>query len=278
VTPLARQIIAIAVSVAGACWLAGHPTAAYAEAQAADQEAGGDARLRSVEYRPDLVLPLTGFVGYHIHIAFALGEKFVNLAAGDSAVLEIGAEANHLLLKAKLPTAGTNLTILTTRHVYFIDYRAFARAPKPNEATYSVEYRYADPAPLPGAVVAPTPAAPDPLQSRPAGRNQDYWFCGSPALRPIAASDDGIQLQLQFAAHAELPAIYARGADGAESLVNMDVENDTIVVHRLAPRFVLRRGRLAGCIVNRREESHARRAASGTVSEQVKRETTEVPP
>jgi len=239
----------------------------------------GDARLRIVDYRPDLVLPLTGFVGYHIHLAFEADEKFINLAAGDGAALDVGAESNHLLLKAKLPTSGTNLTILTTRRVYFIDYRALARAPRPDEAVYSIEFRYP-----PAPAVADRPPAgaaagvAEALLQPAASRNHNYWYCGSPALRPIAASDDGIQLRLRFAAQAELPAIYASTGDGAESLVNNDVEDDTVVIHRLAPRFVLRRGRLVGCVVNRADGIPGRRASSGTVQDDVRRETVGVHP
>ena len=101
-------------------------------------------------------------------------------------------------------------------------------------------------------------------------RHTDYRFCGSKALRPVAAWDDGLQLHLKFAAGSEWPAIYARSGEGAEHLVNFHVEHDELVVHRLAPRFELRRGRLRAC-VERRGGEPARRAASGTVSESVLR-------
>ena len=86
-----------------------------------------DPRIRSVDYRPTLVLPLTVFVGYHVHFEFAPDEYFVNLGSGDTSIIDVGSEGNHLLLKPKQPTAGTNLTILTNRRTYFIDYRALGR-------------------------------------------------------------------------------------------------------------------------------------------------------
>jgi type IV secretion system protein VirB9 len=268
-------------------------------ASAVMPNAGGDARLRIVEYHPDRVLPLTAFVGYHVHLAFASDERFVSLGAGDTASLDVGAEGNHLLLKPKLPTAGTNLTILTNRRVYFIDYRAFARAPRPEEAVYSIEFRYppaseaaseaafnagsgsdgiAVTATRAGRPAAEVPGV-DSALARPAqALNNNYWYCGSDALRPTAAADDGVQLRLRFAPRTELPAIYVNAADGAESLVNTHVENDTLVVHRLAPRFVLRRGPLVGCIVDRNERTRLRRAESGTVNESVRRETRVIAP
>jgi type IV secretion system protein VirB9 len=268
-------------------------------APAVPPSASGDPRLRVVEYHPDRVLPLTTFVGFHVHLAFAADERFVSIGAGDTASFDVGAESNHLLLKPKLPTAGTNLTILTNRRVYFIDYRALARAPRSEEAVYSIEFRYpavsaaaqdaafdagsetgdvavtatragggaAERSDIDAALATPAPAL-----------NHNYWYCGSAALRPTTAADDGVQLRLGFSARTELPAIYVGTADGAESLVNTHVENDTLVVHRLAPQFILRRGRLVGCIVDRNERMRIRRAGSGTVNEGVRRETRVVAP
>lgn len=236
-----------------------------------------DSRLRVVDYRPDLVLSLTGFVGYHVHFEFEPDERFVNLGAGDTAAIDVGAEGNHLLLKPKSATVGTNLTILTNRRVYFIDFRALNRAPRPGEATYSVAYRYAGDGP-PAPAAAQANALDHTLAQAPAVLNRDYWYCGSPALRPTAASDDGLQIRLAFPPQVELPAVYVRAADGAESLVNTHAEGEEIVIHRLAERLVLRRGALVGCIVNRGGSGTARRPASGTVNDGVRRDTREVSP
>jgi type IV secretion system protein VirB9 len=233
-----------------------------------------ETRLRTVEFRPDAVLTLTAFVGYHIHIEFAPDEHFVTLAAGDTASLEVGSEANHLLLKPKRATAGTNLTLLTNRRTYFVDYRALARAPRPEEAVYSVKFRYPDDAAAasPSREALALGAQIDPL---PAPTNKNYWYCGDPALRPAAADDDGIQVRLKFTPNTELPTIYAATTDGAEVLVNSHVENDVIVVHRLAARLVLRRGLLVGCVMNRSIQGRGRRAASGTLHGEVARTTRE---
>ena len=81
--------------------------------------------------------------------------------------------------------------------------------------------------------------------------NRDYWYCGGPTLQPVAASDDGVQTRLTFSARGEWPAIFVRNEDGSESLLNFHAEGTTAVVHRVAPAFVLRRGRLVGCVENR---------------------------
>ncbi len=223
-----------------------------------------DARLKVLMFDPTAIITLTAFVGYHVHLEFAADEHFLGLGAGDTSVIDVGAEGNHLLLKPRSPNAGTNLTILTNRRAYYLDYRALARAPHPEEATYSIAFRYPDtlPAPVPVAEQSPGGAH---LDATPPAPNRDYWYCGSPAIRPVSAADDGLQLQLVFGPHAELPTIYVLGGDGAETLVNTHVEHDTIFVHRLASHLVLRRGKLVGCVVDHNSHVQARRAASGTV-------------
>jgi type IV secretion system protein VirB9 len=224
----------------------------------------GDARVKVVDYDPHGVMALTAFVGYHVHLEFEPDEHFVNLGAGDSSAIDVGAEGNHLLIKPRAPTPGTNLTIITNKRAYYVEYRALGRSPRADEATYSVSFRYAPAAPVQAdRVDVARPGAR--LDTRPATLNANYWYCGSPKARPIAAADDGMQLQLTFAADAELPAIYALAADGTESVVNTHSERDAVFVHRLAPRLVLRRGREVGCVVDRNERSTVRRAASGTI-------------
>lgn len=232
-------------------------------------------RLRTIDYHADSVIGLTAFVGYHIHLEFAPDERFVTLAAGDTAAIDVGAEGNHLMLKPKQATVGTNLTLITNRRAYFIDYRALARTPRADEAIYSVTFRYPGESAT-NSVAPDTRSLAADVKALPAPVNTDYWYCGDPALRPSAADDDGIQVRLRFAARTELPAIYAAAADGSESLVNSHVEDDTVVVHRVAERLVLRRGRLVGCVLNRATPIAARRAASGTLRDSVERRTREV--
>jgi type IV secretion system protein VirB9 len=104
-------------------------------------------------------------------------------------------------------------------------------------------------------------------------RNYDYWYCGFPALKPLAAWDDGIHTRLRFGAHAELPAIFVRNDDGSESLLNFNMDAGDVVIHRVARRFVLRRGLLRGCIVNKSFYGGGERLDTGTVAPTVERVT-----
>lgn len=229
----------------------------------------GDARIRTVAYDPTQVIRLDGYVGYHVHLEFAPGETFVNLGSGDTAGIEVGAEGNHLFLKPKEARVATNLTILTNRRVYAIDYHVWRKpADVPTDAiVYSLRFTYPDEKPV---VVAPEPTLGS-SSGRPV--NADYWFCGDRSLRPVRATDDGVQTRLVFAARAEFPAVFVKNDDGTESLVNSSVEQDQLVLHRVAPTFVLRRGNLVGCVTNRSFSGGGARLPTGTVSETVERMT-----
>ena len=231
----------------------------------------GDPRLREVDYQPMAVLSLTTFLGYHVHLQFAPDEHFINLAAGDSSGIDVGAEANHLMLKPKRPNAGMNVTILTNRRVYYVDYRAVSRTPRPDEIVYSIVFRY----PEQDAVAdkrKPAQSNDDArvIAARPI-RNRDYWYCGGKALKPTAVTDDGLQIRLTFAPHSALPATYAATPDGAETLVNSHVEDDSIVIHSLVKRLILRRGREVACVVDRSSQRDGQRATSGTIDASVER-------
>jgi len=233
---------------------------------------GGDARIRSALYSPDEVYRVHGFVGFQIDFEFAPGETFVGLAAGDIEGLSFVAQDNHLFLKPRVASLGTNLTIMTTRRDYQLFYTVTAQRPDAHdpELLYALRFEY-PPSPLNTA--SSQSAVEARLQSAAAGRaqNYDYWYCGASTLRPSAASDDGIHTRLRFGAHTELPAIFVRNDDGSESLLNFNVEEGDVIVHRIARRFILRRGALTGCIVNRSFSGSGDRLDSGTVAPDVER-------
>ena len=209
-----------------------------------------DARVREIEYREEQVVSLTGYVGYHIDLQLENGERFVALGAGDSAAVDVASEGPHVLLKPKAARVATNLTLVSSRRVYHFEYRANEELPPLNMAIFALRFRY--PVAASGVTPAATPAsAAGGATELPRPVNRDYWYCGSPWLQPQTVTDDGVQTRLTFSARGEWPAIFVRNEDGSESLLNFHAEGTTAVVHRVAPKFVLRRGRLVGCVENR---------------------------
>jgi type IV secretion system protein VirB9 len=224
-----------------------------------------DSRIRSTAYSADEVYRLTGFVGYQTDLEFEPGESFLGLGAGDIEGISFVAQDNHLFLKPKAAKVGTNLTILTSRRAYHIDYAASSYPPDATEAvTYVLRFNYP---PIARTEADETKALEHAEAAR--ARNIDYWFCGSPSLQPVAASDDGVHTRLTFAARGEQPAIFILNEDGTESLLNFSMEEGDVI---------LRRGNLAGCVVNKGYVGGGDRLKSNTVSDQVEREVRGVRP
>jgi type IV secretion system protein VirB9 len=236
-----------------------------------------DHRIRSVLFTPNQVVRLRGWVGYHIDVEFEPGETFATLGGGDLDALSYGSYANHLVLKPKAAVVHTNLTVITSRRTYILDYAVNEGMPDPfaEDLVYSLRFTYP-------AIVGPTPAdrVADNLAKaeEQRSRNFDYWFCGNPLLQPIAASDDGVHTRVRFAPRAELPAIFVRSDEGTESLLNFSMDAGDVIIHRTARRLILRRGRSVGCIVNKGYTGAGERLPSGTVSPHVRRGTPEIKP
>lgn len=234
-----------------------------------------DPRIRTAAYRDEEVYRLHGFVGYGIELVFEQGEQFVGQAGGDLDGIMFGAHENHVILKPRAPNVGTNFVVYTNRRAYRFDYTVADRRPDPlhDEVIYAVRFIYPTSPALPAG---PTPA--ERVESDLAAareirpRNIDYWFCGHPAVKPVAASDDGVHTRLTFGSKTELPAIFVRGEDETESLLNFSVDSGDIVIHRVAREFIIRRGRLTGCIVNKGFGGTGERLESGTVAPTVQRE------
>lgn len=236
---------------------------------AATQPAPGlkDARIRLATYSAEEVYRLVGFVGYQTDLEFEAGETFVGLGAGDLEGLSFVAQDNHLFLKPKAAKVGTNLTILTSRRSYQIDYSASPDRPDPTvDVTYVLRFSY----PQVAREASETTRELTDDSKRP--RNIDYWFCGDASLKPTAASDDGIHTRLTFAPKAEQPAIFILNEDGSESLLNFSMDEGDVIVHRVARRLILRRGALAACVVNKGFSGSGDRLKSHTVAADVERQ------
>jgi type IV secretion system protein VirB9 len=233
-----------------------------------------DARIRTTPYFPDAVYRLRGYVGYQIDVEFEPGESFLGLGAGDLEGLRFAAQGNHLFLKPRAAGASTNITVLTNRRVYQFDYSATSQRPDTGDPDVIYALRFSYP-----PVSVSSGDKREAIERELAGnrpftvRNFQYGYCGSPSLKPISAWDDGVQTHLQFAPREELPAIFASNDDGTESLVNFTIEATDVIVHRVGRRFIVRRGKLAGCIVNQAFVGRGESLASGTVTPSVQRVT-----
>ena len=273
--PCAHRRLAFAIGLAASLAL----PAPFGQTATVPPAGKVDARVRVVDYNPEDVVRLQGYVGYQIHLQFAVGEAFVNLGSGDNGAFDVGAERNHFFIKPKEARASTNLTVLTNRRAYHFDYVVSSTAPvgaATSRMVYSIRFAYPED--------EARAAAADQERRRTEARmregatdqpqNTDYWFCGSDSLKPMSAYDDGVQTRLRFHARADFPAMFIQNDDGSESLLNFNVEEDEVVIHRVARRFVLRRGELVGCVINRSFAGGGARTPTNTNAPGVRRITT----
>jgi type IV secretion system protein VirB9 len=240
-----------------------------------------DPRIRTALYSPDEVYRLYGYVGYHLDLEFEADETIESLSGGDLEGLTYSAHGSVLTLKPKVAYTETNLAVTTSKRRYYFEYSVSAHRPDPDAAPvmYTVRFTY-PPAHTSGDGLTDEQRLQLELakarQNRP--RNTDYWFCGDKTVKPTAASDDGIQTRLTFAARSELPALFVRNDDGTESLLNFSIDQGDVLIHRVAARFIVRRGRLTGCIVNKGFAGSGDLLKSGTVAPDVTRERKDVHP
>lgn len=269
--PMLVRLLAIA-SLASPCVLA----------EMVPQGGPLDPRIRTTDYRDDQVYRLYGSVGYHLEIEFEGGETFSGLSLGDPQALIYSAHDNVLTLRPTVETLNMNVTVTTSKRRYYFLYTvAGGKADALNDPMmYVVRFRY-PPAPPAETPLVRAQRIDDALSKSATARqrNTNYTFCGSPAIQPIEASDDGVQTRIRFAARQELPAIFVRNADGTESLLNFSIdERGDIVIHRIAQRFNLRRGRETACVVNHAYKGSGEALNSHTLSPEVERSTRWVHP
>jgi type IV secretion system protein VirB9 len=252
-----------------------------ANADSVPMRGSADSRIRTVLYSPDEVVRLYGFVGYHLDLEFASEENFLGLSAGDPEAVTYSAHENVLTLRPKAVSSQMNLTVSTNKRRYYFEYTIAAHPSSrfADEVMYAVRFMYpANPAAKESLTPEQRVARDLALAQRNKPRNVDYWFCGDNSIKPVAASDDGVHTRLTFAPKAELPAIFVNNDDGSESLLNFNMDEGDVVIHRVAARFIVRRGRLTGCIVNKHFVGGGERLDSGTIAPAVTRERREFVP
>ena len=229
-----------------------------------------DGRIRTAVYDANEVYRIQGYVGYEIDLQFEAGEAFVGIGAGDIEGLSFVSQDNHVFIKPRAARVSTNLTIITTRRPYQFVYTASSLHTDDHDPEVIFAVRFSYP-PGNGDVIADGVNRMFDQSRANRARNIDYWYCGSSSIKPIAASDDGIQTRLRFAAKAEQPAIFVQNDDGSESLLNFSMDAGDVVIHRVVRQLIIRRGKLTGIIVNKSFTGSGERLESGTVSPSVER-------
>jgi P-type conjugative transfer protein VirB9 len=272
---------------------------ACAPAAALDTPSGtsADARVKYVNYNESDVVAVYAYQGVATHIMFAPGEEVLDIASGFSAGWEFKNRRNNLYLKPKslepgdvdtiAPVPGrwdTNLVVTTDRRVY--SFQLFLIGPRSPGAklaydprmAFRITFRY--PADERAAELARQEEqfAARRIANPPTPRNTHYTMQvgkRSEAIAPTTAFDDGRFTYLRFPNNREIPAVFLVARDKSESLVNTHVENDMVVIQRVAPELVLRLGKQVVSVFNEAYDIDGVAPAQGTTVDGVRREIME---
>ena len=200
------------------------------------QPGGGDPRIQVVSYDPSDVVELRGALGYQLTVEFDPLERIENVALGDALGWQVtpNRKANLLFIKPMSRRPATNMTVVTSLRRY--NFRLSVREAKAGSRGIVYAVRFLYPAPEIAMVEAPPPPAP------PVDRNHAYTYEGSAKTLPKRMFDDGQFTYLSFREDGDFPAIFTVDPDGEEAMVNTYSRDGYVVVDRLAPAFVLRRG------------------------------------
>lgn len=256
-----------------ACLLLGLALALPA-AQAAGQARASDPRLLEVSYDPRAVVTVPVKRGVVTLVVLDADEAIAEVAAGlggDCAKAEsawcIAAQSGgrNLFVKPKSTASAANTVAVVTdrrshsfRFVVLADgdprppvYRIVVRAPQVHAASKAAFHDGATLLPplppLPPMTPPPSPQqlVAERLQAKARVLNSSYSIAEGEAsgdIVPTLVFDDGRFTYLRFPGNREVPAVFHVLADGSETLVNVRMEDDLLVVDRVSRRLMLRAG------------------------------------
>jgi type IV secretion system protein VirB9 len=239
-----------------------------------------DKRIRFVDYNPSEVVKLVGHYGFSTHIQFNNNEEIKQIAMGDRQAWNVGTVGNHIFIKPVGDKATTNMTVVTNYRVYNFDLSAHWSKVKSrsNDMYFQINFKYpkeeAQIALSEAQRIANQKAIESNLKKDAQPQNWNYWSKGSEIITPNKAFDDNRFTYLSFNNNKEMPAIYIVNDDNTESLINTSIDplhKDTIIVHTIAKRLILRKGSYVTMIFNKSYNPEGITNHSGTVSPNVER-------
>ncbi|TIW66881.1 MAG: conjugal transfer protein TrbG, partial [Mesorhizobium sp.] len=212
-----------------------------------------DSKVTSVVYQQNNVVKVAATYGISTMIIFDEDEKFETISLGDTESWQVSPseKGNILFVKPIAKNVATNLNIVTTKRIYFIELHDFA--PDAGKKVFGVRFLYPD-KDLNAALrkeAEHRASHPNVSNIDKANVNIDYSFSGDPSLKPSMIFDDGKKTFFKFSGR--MPAIFAVNSDFSETLRNFRKEGEYLVVDGVATQYTLRDGNQWTCIFNLRK-------------------------
>jgi type IV secretion system protein VirB9 len=236
-----------------------------------------DPRIQTVRYAPDNIIRISAAEGVVTTIELSKKEEIKDFAMGDRDAWHAAINGNLFVLKPKDVKADTNLTLFTNRRSYLFKLRTTSRTARNVAYWVRLQYPEQDETTPEALALAKQEAEKKQMKAdlkasaMEGNLNYDYWIVGPQELQPLAMHDNGRQTYMLFSAANPLPAAFIIEPDGTESLVDYHVEDDTMVLHRVVSKVILRRGKLVAGISNHSQSLPIQSAPTGTASGKVQR-------
>lgn len=209
-----------------------------------------DSRMQAITYNEEDVIQLNCYPGIATHVLFAPDEEIVDIASGYSKGWEFKNRRNNLYLKPKAAKADTNLIVATNKRDYMF-YLVLHESVNPEQIPgYDPKVAFRVKIAYPGEEKAKTNAVTeklrlkDRLAQKNSPRNWRYSMEvgeDSGHIAPEVAYDDGRFTYLKFTNNRKIPASFVM-VGKSENLTNSHIEGDMLVIHQVAPQFMLRLG------------------------------------
>ena len=278
------------------------------------KNAGVDYQFQVFDYHPNETTyhVIKAKIGQFTEIQFSPeeGREKILYGLGDKSAWTIFQHENTLIFKPSAAFPSTNMKVKTNKRVYWFKLQM---AQNEKEVLWHAEFRYPDePVVLEPIVPVVPPPSPEMLAAVAAKKaaeeekaktaliesrfglteekvdssttsdkqtriiNGDYGVIGAAELTPTSVYDNGEQTAITFAPNNPVPSIFYEEADGSESVVPFHFENDIMIVHRVARKFVLRRGDAVACLINGSFNASGANTKTHTISDDIVREVKEI--
>jgi type IV secretion system protein VirB9 len=208
-----------------------------------------DSRVRQIVYASDTVVRIQAQRGFATHIALDPHEQIQVVAPGDRDGWQVVANRgdHDVYLKPQLAAHDSNLEIRTDKRSYSFDLVVLPLKAKfgNGDEMYRVTFVYPEEAKAQAHAETDAALVAQRLGQPPMVRNTRYSMQVMPHsddIAPMGAWDDGRFTYIRIPNNRRIPAIFRVADDGTESVVDRHMEDDVIVVHEVAKRFVLRLG------------------------------------
>ena len=233
-----------------------------------------DHRVRYATYDPANVIQLDAVIGVATSIELEKNESYVYHVFGDSAAYAFTYKDNHLFFKPIAEQANTNLIVVTDKRSYA--FRLTFSEREKARALYKLVMRYPQSQADAAMQAREQHAIRTAFSESSAPINwQGYMKSGDLDLAPVHAWDNGQQTWLQFSSESDIPTAYRVSPDGQEVITNFHMAGEnTMVLHRTAPRWHLRLGDQVVAIYNEDFGKTVDAVTTGTISPNVVRVVT----